>query len=100
MKGHYGGIEHTEDEVPEEDIIATTSFARTPRAVQRGGRRNVVAELFQVLEKSKDDIGLQYYSVGATTLNDVFLKVVRENNVLEEGSIETKGRRWSFLCCV
>lgn len=100
VKGRYCGMEHAEDRVPEEDTIAPAGTAGTPKAVQRGGRTSVVRELFQMLEKSKNDIGLQYYSVGATTLNDVFLNVVRENNVLEEGATETKRKRWGLLCCV
>lgn len=38
-----------------------------------------------LLEGNKDAIGLKFYNVGATALDQVFLNVVRENNVREEG---------------
>lgn len=65
---------------------------------QRG--RNIVAELFNTLEKHKEAIGLEHYSVGATTLDDVFLNVVRENNVREEDSALQVGKGRRFLICV
>jgi ABC-type multidrug transport system ATPase subunit len=100
VRSRYGRVENSGDWAPEEDVIAPAGTAGTPKAVKREGWTSIVAELFQVLEKSKNDIGLQYYSVGATTLNDVFLNVVRENNVLEDGATETKDKGWRLLCCV
>lgn len=89
-----GNISHNEKATSEEDIIAVAGLAGPSKSVQPGyAQRNVVAELFRVLEKSKDEIGLEYYSVSATTLNDVFLNVVRENNVREEGSEQMRKKR-------
>jgi len=52
---------------------------------QPPARNSSVGALFSYLEASKDEIGLKFYSVGATTLDNVFLNVVREHNVKEEG---------------
>ena len=62
---------------------------------QRGS--SVIAWLFSTLEKNKEVIGLERYSVGATTLDDVFLNVVRENNVREEGSTPLAGKKRRIL---
>jgi len=77
------------------DAITLVATPKTPQKV-----RNVVAELFNSLEKHKEAIGLEHYSVGATTLDDVFLNVVRENNVREEGSAPPVGKRRRVLFCV
>jgi ATP-binding cassette, subfamily A (ABC1), member 3 len=61
--------------------------------VVRGGIR----DLLSLLEDNKVKMGLKFYSVGATTLDQVFLNVVTENNVLEEGyaaAHPSEGRSW------
>ena len=60
-------------------------------------KKSVIRVLFCQLEASKETIGLRSYSVGATTLDEVFLNVVSANNVLEEGyaaALPSKRRRW------
>ncbi len=76
-------------------VDAITQAARAPQRA-----KNVVAELFYSLEKHKEEIGLEHYSVGATTLDDVFLNVVRENNVREEDSAPQADKRRRILFCV
>lgn len=49
------------------------------------GRKGGVAELFRKLEDCKEELGLAFYSVRPTSMDEVFLNVVRENNVREEG---------------
>jgi ATP-binding cassette, subfamily A (ABC1), member 3 len=75
--------------------VDAITFVAAPKAPQRS--RNIVAELFYSLEKHKEAIGLEHYSVGATTLDDVFLNVVRENNVREEGSAPLADKRRRVL---
>jgi ATP-binding cassette, subfamily A (ABC1), member 3 len=48
------------------------------------GRKGGVGELFRRLEGSKEELGLAFYSVRATSMDEVFLNVVRENNIKEE----------------
>lgn len=43
-----------------------------------------VTDLIDLFERGKEEMGIEYYSVGGATLETVFLSVVRENNVLEE----------------
>jgi ATP-binding cassette subfamily A (ABC1) protein 3 len=60
-------------------------------------KKSVIRALFCQLEASKKTMGLRSYSVGATTLDQVFLNVVSANNVLEEGyaaALPSKTRKW------
>ncbi len=43
-----------------------------------------MAELFRTLEESEEELGLAIYSVRATSMDEVLLNVVRENNVRQE----------------
>jgi hypothetical protein len=68
----------TEEERPNEDSDAV-QLADVPRQ-----KKSFARALFSQLEAHKDNIGLRFYSVGAATLDQVFLKVVTENNILQE----------------
>jgi len=57
------------------------------------GKRSGIQALFSILENNREEIGLEFYSVGATTLDQVFLNVVQENNVQEEGYAPVAGRK-------
>jgi ATP-binding cassette subfamily A (ABC1) protein 3 len=72
---------------PTEDVITEIGISR------RGG----VGALLSLLEASKEAMGLQSYSVRATTMDEVFLKVIRENNIQEEGLAEGSVRRQGLL---
>ncbi|KAF2090548.1 putative ABC transporter [Saccharata proteae CBS 121410] len=53
-----------------------------------------IAELFGLLERRGAEVGIGYYSVGRTTLDQVFLKIVEKHDVEEEGmrvARETEG---------
>lgn len=52
-----------------------------------------LAKLFHMLSEQGD---FTEYTVEKATLESVFLKVVRENNVLEEDSDPRRERRWKF----
>lgn len=54
-----------------------------------------LAQLFGVLSSQED---FSEYTVERATLESVFLKVIRENDVLEEDR-ETRRRRWRVRCC-
>ncbi|KZF20389.1 P-loop containing nucleoside triphosphate hydrolase protein [Xylona heveae TC161] len=54
-----------------------------------------VSALFALLEASKDMLGLAYYSVSRTSLDEVFLAIVGKHNVEEEGQgPEEDKKRW------
>ncbi|KAF7587279.1 hypothetical protein BBP40_007472 [Aspergillus hancockii] len=43
-----------------------------------------IVKLFSKLEESKEGLGVQFYSESQTTLDQVFLTIVREHNIAEE----------------
>ena len=43
-----------------------------------------VSALFNLLERNKDFLGLEYYSVSQTTLDQVFLTIINKHNIEEE----------------
>jgi ATP-binding cassette subfamily A (ABC1) protein 3 len=51
-----------------------------------------IAKLFSLLETNKETLGLEYYSVSQTTLDQVFLEVVTRHDVDEEGA-EKAGKK-------
>lgn len=48
------------------------------------GRRHGAGMIFDLLERNKQNMGFAYYSVSPTTLDQVFLNVVKRHNVQEE----------------
>ncbi len=67
--------------------------AETPVTASR--RKSPIVTLIQKLEAQKEDLGVEYYSVGAATLERVFMSVVKENKILEEDETERR-RRWRW----
>jgi hypothetical protein len=61
-----------------------------------GPARGTISQLFTLLEDNKEALGLEYYSVSQTTLDQVFLSIVGKHNVEEEnyGRNEAKQKRW------
>jgi ATP-binding cassette, subfamily A (ABC1), member 3 len=53
---------------------------------QSGGAagRTGIAALFAELERNKENLGFEYYSVSQATLDQVFLSIVNKHNVVEE----------------
>lgn len=49
-------------------------------------RNSGISTLFSLLERHKQDLGIQYYSVSQTTLDQVFLAIVGQHNVEEENA--------------
>jgi ATP-binding cassette subfamily A (ABC1) protein 3 len=63
---------------------------------------NSIPGLIQLLETNREQLGLEYYSVSPTTLDEVFLRVVGEEE--EEGTkgkktIKEKGLLARICCC-
>ena len=54
--------------------------------------RNII-NVINLLEDNKQQLGVEYYSVTAATLENVFLRVVQANNVQEENT-DGNARRW------
>ncbi|KAG0125716.1 hypothetical protein HOY82DRAFT_672957 [Tuber indicum] len=73
-----------EDE-SENDITPTGASRRAGTGVNR---------VFKALEESKEALGLEYYSVSQTTLDQVFLTIAGSANVEEEGYEAKKKKKW------
>ncbi|KAF2460525.1 putative ABC transporter [Lineolata rhizophorae] len=71
-----------------DDATTATTAAAAAKAPRRGygDARMGIAELFALLEASRDEIGSEYYSVSQSTLDQVFLSIVGRHNVEEEDS--------------
>lgn len=54
-----------------------------------------VASLVEILEQEKEDLGVEFYSISGATLENVFLSVVKENQIQEEDGAG-KRRFFSF----
>jgi len=58
---------------------------------------HTIRALFDLLETHKEELGIAYYSVSPTSLDQIFLNVVRKHNIAEENShAETKGGKRSW----
>lgn len=68
--------------VPEEEAHGEDSITSVDGRSRSGG----VGALFSMLEDNKEKMGLQFYSVRATTMDEVFLNVVREQADYQKGS--------------
>jgi ABC-type multidrug transport system ATPase subunit len=76
--------------------LNTTSSAAS--ASDLGG----IPGLIQLLETNRNELGLEYYSVSPTTLDEVFLRVVGEEEEETSGKKPegTKRNQWGrFVCC-
>lgn len=60
------------------------------RAIERF-RHQGIAALFTLLERHKEELGFEYYSVSQTTLDQVFLTIVGKHDIEEENS-QTAGK--------
>jgi ABC-type multidrug transport system ATPase subunit len=69
----------------ESDITPTGASRRAGTGVNR---------VFKALEESKEALGLEYYSVSQTTLDQVFLTIAGSANVAEEGYEANKKKKW------
>jgi ATP-binding cassette, subfamily A (ABC1), member 3 len=58
----------------------------TPLVPSTNTKRNSISNVFLLLERNKKDLGIQYYSVSQTSLDQVFLTIVGKHNVGEGDS--------------
>ncbi|EPS40521.1 hypothetical protein H072_5599 [Dactylellina haptotyla CBS 200.50] len=70
-----------EENLADHGISKTGSQERTLTS-QRNRTINV---LFQLLEDNKESLGIDFYSISRTSMDEVFLNIVGKANVIEEG---------------
>ncbi len=86
--------------VSEKDTIVPPSTSHSMPAAGSGAS---ISSLFTLLERNKQDLGFEYYSVSQTTLDQVFLSIVGKHNVEGEDhlgkgrSVGLPRRRWAWL---
>lgn len=72
-------------------ISRTDSQEEKVKAQQRNETINT---LFQLLEGNKEKLGIDFYSISRTSMDEVFLNIVGNANVVEEGyQLEQEGSR-------
>ncbi|OTA92864.1 hypothetical protein M434DRAFT_396142 [Hypoxylon sp. CO27-5] len=55
---------------------------------------SAVGQLIVILEEHKEELGIEHYSCTPTTLDQVFLTIVGQHDVKEEGYNEKKKKSW------
>ena len=77
----------SDDKIKNDDLVPSGSKTSAPNGT--------ISELFTLLEENKTALGLEYYSVSQTTLDQVFLSIVSKHHVQEEnyGTDAKKGWR-------
>lgn len=65
--------------------VQETSKRRKGETDGPAGSLSAIGQLILMLEENKDALGIEHHSVSPTTLNDVFLAIVGQHNVQEEG---------------
>ncbi|KAI1662166.1 P-loop containing nucleoside triphosphate hydrolase protein [Daldinia decipiens] len=58
------------------------------------GTGSAVGRLIVILEEHKEELGIEHFSCTPTTLDQVFLTIVGQHNVREEGYNEKKKKAW------
>ncbi|KAK7744799.1 hypothetical protein SLS62_010032 [Diatrype stigma] len=67
--------------------------AATPQGKQQQ-QQSSVRYLIETLESHKEQLGIDCYSIGAATMERVFLSVVKESDAVEDEGDEKKKRWW------
>ncbi|KAL6709632.1 hypothetical protein ACN47E_001060 [Coniothyrium glycines] len=87
---------HEKGTITEEEVRPVTTNASTASDVSG------IPGLIQLLEANRTELGLEYYSVSPTTLDEVFLRVVGEEEEEEVGKKVKSARGGALsklLCC-
>lgn len=78
-----GAKENNSDDTTETTTATTTTTTRS-----------AIGQLLIVLEEHREQLGIEHYSISPTTLDQVFLTIVGQHNVQEEGYKEEKKKSW------
>jgi ATP-binding cassette subfamily A (ABC1) protein 3 len=79
-------------------VTADQPAAVTPEITNANSERDIsqsaIGHLVVLLEEHKSELGIGHYSVSPTGLEEVFLSIVRQHNVREEGYEDVKTSKW------
>ncbi|KAF3078410.1 hypothetical protein TWF569_000687 [Orbilia oligospora] len=70
-------------EATADDGISKTDSQEDNNKAKQGN--NTINTLFQLLEENKENLGIDFYSISRTSMDEVFLNIVGNANVIEEG---------------
>lgn len=84
----------------------STDETRQSEDVIHPQQRSSISALFNLLETHKDELGLEYYSVSQTTLDQVFLTIIGKHNIEEEDNPRVQKKKksmggdawWAIFC--
>ncbi|KAF2266241.1 nod factor export ATP-binding protein I [Lojkania enalia] len=71
--------------VPMDHIQEVGTTSQAPMPAEARDEVGGIPGLIQLLEGHREELGLEYYSVSPTTLDEVFLRVVGEEDIEEKG---------------
>lgn len=91
--------EKSEETIHRERDIIQSSPNASLEAYSSSNSSSGIGALFIMLESHKKKLGFEFYSISPTTLDQVFLTIVRKHNIEEENSKEDgkKGGFWRWL---
>ncbi|OHE99923.1 ABC transporter [Colletotrichum orchidophilum] len=70
------------------DVLQRARQSHQERSTTQGRESrelSAIGQLIVMLEENKDALGIEHHNVSPTTLNDVFLSIVGQHNVQEDG---------------
>ena len=76
---------HSQPSPPQVTSAGAMDEIFSAAAEKNTSRKGNISSLFTLLEANKEFLGLEYYSVSQTTLDQVFLRIVGQHQVEEEG---------------
>lgn len=92
LKTNSASEEESEDIIQSErDIIHPPPRNTSSLTSSSGSNSSGIGALFITLESHKKTLGFEFYSISPTTLDQVFLTIVRKHNIEEENSKEEDG---------
>lgn len=85
----------------ESNIIQPPSPPTNSSLQSSSGNSSGIGPLFITLESHKKTLGFEFYSISPTTLDQVFLTIVRKHNIEEENSRDEddnggRGKKWGL----
>nr|AHF50239.1 p-glycoprotein [Daldinia eschscholtzii] len=81
-------------EVEQKTYHGQMRFSVPASAIGGSGSSSAVGRLIVILEEHKEELGIEHFSCTPTTLDQVFLTIVGQHNVQEEGYNEKKKKKW------
>ncbi|KAI9844856.1 MAG: hypothetical protein M1838_001998 [Thelocarpon superellum] len=93
-KTYHGQIRFSVAARPSASMVASSGLGGDQIDAVVQSPKGGIGGLFTMLEEHKEELGLEYYSISRTTLDQVFLTIVGKHHVEEENSGAERKRSW------